>query len=215
MKRKIWCITGALWMACILFTVLLTCVNVQPIGPQESAVGFANLNGWMFDRVGVHRFWYHLTDWLGLVPIAFALGFALVGLWQWIRRRRIRRVDSSILVLGGFYLLVMGCYLFFEQVVINYRPVLMDGNLEASYPSSHTVMVLCLMSTAVMEFRALCPHRKGLCRCIDILAVLVVGITVVGRFLSGVHWFTDIVGGILLSAAWISLYIGAQTRVCL
>ena len=113
MKRKIWLITGALWMACILFTALLTCVNVQPIGPRGSMVGFANLNGWMFDRVGVHRFWYHLTDWLGLVPIAFALGFALVGLWQWIRRRRICRVDSSILVLGGFYLLVIGCYLFF------------------------------------------------------------------------------------------------------
>ena len=215
MKRKIWLITGALWMAFILFTALLTCVNVQPIGPQGSMVGFAGLNGWMFDRVGVHRFWYHLTDWLGLVPIAFALGFAAVGLWQWIRRRRIRRVDSSILVLGGFYLLVIGCYFFFERVVINYRPVLMDGNLEASYPSSHTVMVLCLMSTAAMEFRALCPRRKRLCRCMDGLAALVIGITVVGRFLSGVHWVTDIIGGILLSAAWIALYIGVQKRVCL
>ncbi len=215
MKRKIWLITGALWMAFVLFTVLLTCVDVQPIGPQGAMVGLANLNGWIFDRIGVHRFWYHLTDWLGLVPIALALGFAAVGLYQWIRRRSIRRVDGSILVLGGFYLLVIGCYLFFEQVVINYRPVLMSGNLEASYPSSHTVMVLCLMSTAVMEFRALCPHRKDLCLCVDILAVLVIGITVVGRLFSGVHWFTDITGGILLSAALVTLYIGVQKRVCL
>lgn len=206
MKKRIWWFTGALWVTFILFTVLLTCVDVQPIGPQGSVVGFANLNGWIFDRVGVHRFWYHLTDWLGLVPIALAFGFAVVGLYQWIRRRSIRKVDGSILVLGGFYLVVMGCYLFFEWVVINYRPVLLGGNLEVSYPSSHTVMVLCLIFTAAMEFRTLCPNRKLLCRCVDILAALVIGITAAGRFLSGVHWFTDIVGGVLLSAALVVMY---------
>ncbi|MBR5572414.1 MAG: phosphatase PAP2 family protein [Oscillospiraceae bacterium] len=212
MKRKLWCITGALWMAFILFTVLLTCVDVQPIGPQESAVGLAGLNAWVFARVGVHWFWYHLTDWLGFVPIAWAFGFAAVGVYQWIRRRGIRKVDGSILVLGGFYLLVIGCYLFFEQVVINFRPVLTGSVLEASYPSSHTVMTLCLMSTAAMEFRTLCPERKGLCRCVDMLAVLVSLITVVGRLVSGVHWFTDIIGGILLSAALVVMYWAIDWR---
>ena len=200
MKRKIW-LTVVLWALFILFTVLLTCVDVQPIGPRDSAVGFAAVNGWAFDRIGVHWFWYHITDWLGLVPIAFAIGFAAVGLWQWVRRRSIRKVDGSILLLGGFYLLVMGCYVFFEQVVINYRPILMDGGMEASYPSSHTVMVLCLMSTAAMELRTLCRERKALCRCVDVFAVLLIFITVAGRLLSGVHWLTDIVGGVLLSAA--------------
>ena len=208
MKRKIWLVTGAWWTLFILFTVLLTCVDVQPIGPRGSAVGFANVNGWVFDRIGVHWAWYHITDWLGFVPIAFAIGFAAVGLWQWVRRRSIRKVDGSILLLGGFYLLVMGCYVFFEQVVINYRPILMDGGMEASYPSSHTVMVLCLMSTAAMELRLLCPEKKQLCCCVDVFAALLMVITVAGRLLSGVHWLTDIVGGVLLSAALVTLYHG-------
>lgn len=211
MKRKSWLVTGAWWSAFILLTVLLTCVDVQPIGPQGSEVGFAAVNSWVFERIGVHWAWYHITDWLGLVPIAFAFGFAAAGLWQWIRRRSIRKVDGSILLLGGFYLLVIGGYLFFEQVVINCRPVLMGAYLEASYPSSHTVMVLCLMSTAAMQFRRLCPDRKGLCRCVDLLAALLIFVTVAGRLLSGVHWLTDVVGGVLLSGALISLYGSAKT----
>ena len=70
---------------------------------------------------------YTVTDWLGLVPIAFCLGFAIFGLAQWIKRKSLLKVDLSILALGGFYLLVMATYVLFEYVVINYRPVLIYG----------------------------------------------------------------------------------------
>ena len=36
---------------------------------------------------------------------------------------------------------------------------------------------------------------------------------VVGRLLSGVHWFTDIVGGILLSAGLVMLYQTGAEKV--
>ena len=206
MKRKLWLLPAALWAAFLLFTLLLTCVDVQSIGPQGSAVGFATVNGWAFQLLGVHLLWYHITDWLGVAAIAIAFGFAVTGPCQWIKRRSLRKVDRHILVLGGFYLLVIACYLFFEKMVINYRPILMDGNLEESYPSSHTMIVVSIMATASMAFRALCPQKKGWCLAVDIFAAVVIAVTVMGRLIAGVHWLTDIVGGLLLSAALVVSY---------
>ncbi|MBQ6129654.1 MAG: hypothetical protein IJI51_08345 [Lachnospiraceae bacterium] len=40
----------------------------------------------------------------------------------------------------------------FEMVPINYRPVLIEGRLEASYPSSTTLLVLSVMPT--LKFQA-------------------------------------------------------------
>ena len=212
MKQKLWLLPAALWAAFVLFTLLLTCVDVQSIGTQGSAVGFATVNGWAFQLLGVHLIWYHITDWLGVAAIAIAFGFAVVGLYQWVKRKSLRKVDRHILVLGGFYLLVIGCYIFFEKVVINSRPILMDGNLEASYPSSHTMIVVSIMATASMVFRALCPQKKGWCLAVDIFAAVVIAVTVMGRLIAGVHWLTDIVGGLLLSAALVVSYWAACWR---
>lgn len=206
MTRKLWLLPAALWAGFVLFTLLLTCVDVQAIGPQGATVGFATVNEWAFQLLGAHLLWYHITDWLGVVAIVVAFSFAVTGLCQWIKRRSLRKVDRYILALGGFYLLVIGCYIFFEKVVINCRPILMDGNSEASYPSSHTMIVVSIMATASMAFRALCPQKKGWCLAVDIFAAVVIAVTVMGRLIAGVHWLTDIVGGLLLSAALVATY---------
>ena len=96
---------------------------------------------------------YHVTDWLSLIPLGFILGFAILGLMQWIRRKQLLKVDHSILALGGFYIVVMAAYIIFEQFVINYRPVLINGILEASYPSSTTMLVMCVIPTAIMQLQ--------------------------------------------------------------
>ena len=188
-----------------LWTAAVCCVDVQPIGPLESAVGFAALNRWIHRLTGVHLSLYTLTDWLSLIPLAAAGGFACLGLVQWIRRKQLARVDRSILILGGFYVLVVAAYLFFELVTVNYRPVLINGILEGSYPSSTTMLVLCIMPTAVMECRSRIKH-KPLKTCLTITAMLFTVFMVCLRLLSGVHWFSDIIGGCLLSAGLVMLY---------
>ena len=208
-KGKLFGIAGMLLAAFVLWTVAVCRIDVQPIGPNGSSVGFAALNGWVHKLTGVHMGLYVLTDWLGLVPMGFVLGFAVLGLVQWVRRRKLFRVDHDILVLGGFYLLVLILYLVFETVAVNARPVLIDGRLEASYPSSTTMLVLCVMPTAMMQLRARLRNTKVRTIVLMILAVFTVCM-VVGRLIAGVHWFTDIIGGILLSAGLIVLYSAVE-----
>lgn len=198
-------IAGVLLAAFALWTLAVQHIDVQAIGPNGSSVGFAGLNGWVHDLTGVHMGLYVLTDWLGLVPMGFVLGFAVLGLVQWMRRRKLFRVDHDILLLGGFYLLVLILYLVFETVAVNARPVLIDGRLEASYPSSTTMLVLCVMPTAMMQLRARIRNTKVRTIVLTILAVFTVCM-VVGRLIAGVHWFTDIIGGVLLSAGLVALY---------
>jgi undecaprenyl-diphosphatase len=155
--------------------------------------------------IGVNLTLYQVTDWLGLVPIAVALGFAAYGLCEWIRLRSIARVDKSLLLLGAFYAVTAAAYAFFEVVVINYRPVLIDGFLEASYPSSTTLLVSCVMPTAMLQIRLRIKSKPLMLTVNGIMAAFCI-FMVVGRLFSGVHWLSDIVGGLLLSGALVCAY---------
>lgn len=204
-NRKNLCIAVGLLAAFVLWTVAVRFVDVAPIGPRGSTVGFASVNGFVHRLFGVHMSLYTITDWLGLVPVGVGMGFALLGLVQWFKRRRLDRVDYTLFVLGGFYIVVLAVYLLFETVVINYRPVLINGYLEASYPSSTTMLVLCVMPTAMMQLHARIKHR-ALRRGVALTITAFMLLMVVGRLISGVHWLTDIVGGALLSAGLVMLY---------
>ncbi len=195
----------AFFVGFILWTVMVRFVDVKPIGPLDSEVGFATLNGCVHALTGVNMSLYTLTDWLGLVPLGFVLGFALLGLIQWIKRGKLCRVDRSILVLGGFYVLVFVAFLFFEVLVINYRPVLIEGILEASYPSSTTMLVMCVIPTTVSQLNARI-HRSALGKITSLVLIAFLLLMVVLRLLSGVHWVTDIIGGALLSAGFVHTY---------
>lgn len=206
------CRVVGLFVAFALWTIAVSFVDLQAIGPNGSTVGFATLNGFVHGVTGVHRSLYTITDWLGLVPIFLAMGFGVLGLIQWITRKHLLKVDADILVLGGFYLVVLLLYILFETVVINYRPVLIEGVLEASYPSSTTMLVLCVMPTAALQFRARI-HNRAVKRCVVWLIVSFTMFMVVARLVSGVHWFSDIVGGVLLSAGLVTLYHKITTEM--
>ena len=198
----------------ILWTTAVCLVDVRAIGPRGSSVGFACINSFLHTLTGVHFGLYNITDWLGLVPIFVCMGFGVLGLVQWIKRKSVRKVDFSILVLGGFYIVTMTAFLVFECFVVNYRPVLINGCLEASYPSSTTLLVMCVMPTAVMQFNNRIKNKVLR----NIISVTIIAFTVFmifGRLLSGVHWLTDIVGGVLLSAGLVLMYraiIGLEVR---
>ena len=214
-KTKTQFIIGtALLVVFILYTMSLTFVDIQPIGPQDSLVAYSSINKTIHELFGVNMMLYNITDWAGVVAIFIAIGFAVLGLVQWIKRKSILKVDSSILVLGVFYILVFGAYVFFEFIVINRRPILINGILEASYPSSTTMLAMCVLPTAMMQFNRLIKNKKNR-NTVNILCGLFTAFMVIGRLVCGVHWFTDILGGIIFSIAMILLYCSANNFIIL
>ena len=208
-KSRFW--VGLLLLALfVTYTVSLTVVDLQPIGPQGSWVAYGALNKAVHELFGVHMMLYHITDWAGVVAIFVAFGFAVLGLVQWIKRKRILKVDSNLLALGVFYLVVFGVFVFFEYHVINRRPVLINGILEASYPSSTTMLAMCVMPTAMMQFQQYI-RKQWLRYTANILCGSFTAFMVLGRLVCGVHWFTDILGGMIFSAAVILLYSAAMS----
>ncbi len=203
-KRNLYVAAGAL-TAFMVWTAAVSLIDVQPIGPQGSSVGFAAINRAFHSLTGVHMALYKITDWLSLVPLGFMAGFAITGLKQWIARKSILKVERSILALGGFYATVLAAYAFFEVCVVNCRPVLIGGVLEASYPSSTTLLVLTTMPTAIMQLNVRIRNRVLKRMVITVISAFAV-FMVAGRLISGVHWVTDIVGGMMLSAGLVMLY---------
>ena len=191
--------------AFILWTMALYFIDVRAIGPQESKVGFATINSFIHNLTGTNMTLYTITDWLGLIPIAVMFSFALLGLAQWIKRKNLKLVDYSIFVLGGFYIAVMAVYILFEFLAVNYRPVLIEGFLEASYPSSTTMLVLCVMPTAIMQFNSRIKS-SDLKKFLSVVITVFIIFMVVGRLISGVHWLSDIIGGMLISAGLVFMY---------
>ena len=203
-KKHMWM---GIWflLAFLLWTALIRCADVQAVGPYGTKVGFAVFNLWFHHLTGVHMSVYTITDWLGLVPIAVCLGFGFVGVFQLIRRRSLLRVDPDILLLGLYYVLVILAYLIFEMIPINYRPILIGGALEASYPSSTTLLVLSVMPTLKLQIDR--RTDKPLVRNVTGLFVIAFSaFMVIGRLIAGVHWATDIIGAVFLSRGLFLLY---------
>lgn len=199
-KRKDIFVCGGLFAVAIIYTILVKYIDVQAIGPKDSLVGFATINKFIFNLTGVNMVWYSITDWLGFVPLIIAFIYAMIGLVQMIKRKNILKVDKEILGLGVFYIIVIGLYILFETYIINYRPTLMDGILEASYPSSHTLLSVCICGSSLMINKYLFKN-KNFFKAENIISILSILVIVIGRFISGVHWFTDIIGAILISIA--------------
>ena len=206
--RKLF-ITGiVLVLAFVIWTVLIQTVDVQPVGQNGTNVGFATLNCLFHKLTGVHMTIYHITDWLGLVPIFCCLIFGGVGFAQLIKRRSLFKVDSDIIILGIYYIAVIFGYLIFEIIPVNYRPILIDGIMEASYPSSTTLLVLSVMPTVSFQVN----HRiknTFIRKSVNLYVILFMLFMVISRTVSGVHWLTDIVGSVIFSSGLYLIYKSA------
>ena len=200
---------GSIFLAMFtVWTVLIQTVDVQPLGQNGTSIGFAAFNCWFHHFTGANMVLYTITDWMGLVPVIICLSFAGIGLVQLMKRRSLFRVDTDIRILGVYFVIVFLAYAIFERIPINYRPILIEGKMEASYPSSTTLLVLSVMPALIEQIQRRLSDVTAK-RIITIAAIAFSVFMVTGRLVSGVHWFTDIVGGGLLSAGLFKLYKAA------
>lgn len=191
------CVLLALFVA---LTVCLVFVDVRAAGESGAEVGFATINEKVWQTIGQSEAALTVSEICGLCMIAAVGAFGVVGLVQVIRRKGILRADRELYVMAGGLVLLAVAYVFFEIFVINCRPVLDEGELAASFPSSHTMLAVAVagMGASYLHSRP----KKGVL--LGVLVGLLTGIaicTVACRLLGGVHWPTDIVGGVLLGMA--------------
>ncbi len=205
-KSKIRFISGLIFITLfIMWTLAVVSVDVKPVGVNGTSVGFATLNTWFHNLTGVNMTLYNITDWAGLVPIFICMFFGLVGLVQLIKRKSLLKVDFDIIVLGVYYVIVILGYLVFEMISINCRPILINGFMEASYPSSTTLLVLSVMPTLIFQSNMRFKNIK-IKFIISAITIIFSLFMVIGRLVSGVHWLTDIIGSCFLSAGLFYIY---------
>lgn len=205
MNKKRMRIISLIFVVCaIVYTILVKRIDIDKIGPLGSEVGLSHFNNSVHRLIGVNMKWYEITKYLGVIPFLFVAFFGLIGLKQLISTKSLSGVDKRIIKLGIFYILFGLVYVFFEKNIINYRPTLINNELEASYPSSHTLLAICLCGSAIMMLKYYINNAK-LLRGLNILAFVLMAAIVIGRVLSGVHWASDILGGMIISIAMLSL----------
>lgn len=210
MKKSVYIyggIAAVLLVLFVLLAVLLTCVDVRSAGDSQAEVGFATLNEAVFDALGQSEAALTLSKLCGIVIIAAVGAFGVTGLVQVIRRKGILRADAELYAMLGGLVLLAAAYVLFEVMVINCRPVLDEGELAASFPSSHTMLAI---SVAGMGTAYLIKALKGAWRIVSCVALnAAAAVAVAGKLLGGVHWLTDIVGGCLYGLFIVFCYLAA------
>ena len=203
-KKKLLITVIIFFVISVIYTLLVKFVDVKVVGNENVKIGFSSMNKAYYDFIGVKESWYKLTKILGLVPFLFCVYYGYIGVTQLAKYKSIKKVDKKIVCLGIFYVLMLVTYVFFEKVVINYRPVLEEGILEPSYPSSHTLLAICLCATSLIISEDYI-NEKYLQKINNLTIMLMIFLTV-GRALSGYHWISDIIGGIIISIFLVSIY---------
>jgi len=205
--KKFFILGGIFLVLAIVFTIFVKTFDVAESGATQTPVGFSHLNESVFEAIGVNFSMYEITNFVGYVPILFVFVYGAIGLYQWIDRKSLKKVDLWLYVLCGMFAIATMTYIFFEITPVNYRPVLMDGSLDPSYPSSHTLMSLCFAFGIILANCMFCTEKKWALMISGVLGFCSTFI-LVGRFLSGVHWATDIIASIIFSVAYIAIYYG-------
>lgn len=188
-----------------IYIIIVRKVDVQNIGPKNSEVGLASINSFFHNLLGSNMTIYKITEILGMIALLIVGVYAVIGLIQLIKGKSLKKVDSKIISLGILYVLLGIVYVLFEKVIINYRPVIIDGELEASFPSSHTILAICICISSIIVNKDYIKNKKYL-KLTNIGLLILMSLIVIGRFVSGVHWFSDIVGGIIISITLLSCF---------
>ena len=200
MKKKYRIISIILLIVSIVFTILLTKVDVNSVGVDRE-VGFSTINNKL--TFSYNETIYKITEVLGYVALLIPVVYACIGLLQLIKRKSIKKIDKELFILAGFYAIVLIIYVAFDKIAINNRPVMLDGVWEPSYPSSHTLMSLFFCISAIILNNKLFKSNTKLIN----IGLLILSLSIViGRYISGVHWFTDILGSIFIASTLLTAF---------
>ncbi len=204
MKKKF--LTAGIFAALfIVLTISLCIFDVEAIGPESSKIGLSHFNNAVFTFFGTNKTWDKITDVLIAIAIVGALSLFAYVAYLAVKRKK---ADRNFIALFGLYTATGIFYLLFEKIIaINYRPILEDGKLAVSYPSTHTLLACVFMwSTAIMLGRFV--EKRAVRRSLQAACIILSFIIAYGRIFAGMHWMTDVHGAFFLAAALVFCFWG-------
>ncbi|MBR3368616.1 phosphatase PAP2 family protein [Candidatus Saccharibacteria bacterium] len=179
----------------------------------ETTISFASLNLPVRDKISSNYILYKITNYLGYLPFLVVLCYCILGFIQLIKNKSFKKVEKGLFVFAGLLVVTFVTYFIFEKLNLNVRPFKIDGELEASYPSSHTLLTICISFGIIFLNRVVYSDKKPL-RYLNACLAFLTAFIVAGRFLSGVHWATDIIGGLLIATSYVLIYHGVLLKIC-
>ena len=187
------------------FTYLVMTYDVANVGFEGTPIGFSTVNTRFHRDFSYNEKCFVVTEYLGYICLAMAFANAVIAFLDFVKvKGRIGKMQRRYVITMFFYAVVVALYVLFMFVTINYRP----NEAESSYPSSHTMLALCVMSSEIAMLHYSAKRLRFWAIIFQILCFVCMVAMVVLRLLSGVHWLTDIVGSGLLSLGLVSLYFG-------
>ena len=215
MKKSPLTITLILFALFFAYTCACLMVDVAQFAPQSvngdaiestqtTDIGFQKLNLSVHNALGFRQVFYRLSEYIGYLALLAGACIGLIWLLRLIKTKKLLGVDAGLNAAIAAMALMVVFYVLFEALKLNFRPVILDDGLEASYPSSHTLLGCVVFGCAAMVSADIFKD-KGLARSVSALCYIIAAVLTLFRALSGVHWISDIIGGVILSAAILSL----------
>lgn len=147
--------------------------------------------------------WELITNVILITSIITLAVFVFLGLYQWISRKSIKKVDRQLLWMPVPLILMVITYLLFQYVfVLNTRP---NGSGESSFPSTHVMVVATIFFIAMMILPKY-VKSKPIRIILDVLMVVMISLTSVGRVAADMHWVLDVIGAVVFAFIFTEVY---------
>ena len=202
MKKGL-CITIISFTLFIVLFILLKTVDVKEVG-----------------LYGLNHTYYHeynkvldiISDVIFYIVLAFNIFLIGFVIYKMVKKKE--KIDYKFLV----YVLVLSLgiiiWLLFDYVFkINNRPNIIDGKVEASFPSTHVLLTTYIMLSSPYIFLKMDgkkglenQNKLGFEEIITIIFMAIMLVMVILRLYSGMHWLTDCVAGLLLGIFLFGIY---------
>lgn len=214
MTRKTYYILAVISFALFLIlTVLLLKVDVTSGGIYGSNIGLSVINIPFRDAVGSNKLFYNISKVAGIVGLAACVFVCLMMALRVLRKKSLKVLRRRDIALLALYFETAVFYVIFDKIVINYRPMLKWGETEpeSSFPSTHALMAVVIF-TSLSYVAADYIKNKLTLKIVQGLCVFFALTIIFGRALSGVHWLTDIFGGIIFGVGLVCTYLGETCK---
>ena len=147
--------------------------------------------------------WSKATDIALIAALATFAVFAVLGLYQWISRKSLKKVDKPLVKTLVPFALMAATYFVFDKILIwNTRP---DGSGEPSFPSSHVMVVATIFALVAINLPRYIAKKPLRIVLYCIMAALTI-FTAVGRVAADKHWISDVIGAFIFAGIFVAIY---------